>query len=604
METVTNLLKKYTLYIPSAVYLSEADISLYDHLRTTAAIAAARYNYLLEHGTITKTSDNKENYIIINCSISGIQDFIYKINTPSNAQRGMAKRLRGRSFYLSLLMETISYYMIKDLNLKTVNILFSSGGKFTIVAQNSKKTLFKLDKIQKLVNEYLIDIFNAEIYFSLVYQPITDGDFKNFGKVVQILSQKQNQDKKNKFINHLDKLFETKDDVNYEKLCSVCGNLTNENICSTCQEHEKLGTKLANSNYMIRYYNDTKLGESTYFESLNIGYIFLEKTDKITEEINKIVDIADHLDIIKINDTNFLEYADDISRTDNVSFSFKFIGNTIPEIDNENITFEEISKYSKGTNRLATAKMDVDNLGQIFARGLEEPSISRIASLSFYLDIFFGGIINNIAKDYNIYITYSGGDDLLVIGAYDKIIEFSINLREQFKKYVCNNESINISAGISIVKPKFPISKAIQYSDENLEKSKQLGKNKITLFNETIEWQTSTENSKRYGIEKVLNYSKQIESFIEQNKLSRGFVYSLNTLWKQNFQEKTATNEAQWKNMIEKRIKNKKYIPLLKYKLRIINEKNVFNLLDEGLSKERYMPWIKIIINWVMLRTR
>ncbi len=602
IETILNLLKKYTLFVPSAAYKSEPDISLYDHLRTTAAIGSARYNYILDNGKITKTSDNKENYLVINASISGIQDFIYKINSPSNAQRGMAKRLRGRSFYLSLLMESIAYYMIKELNLKTPNLLYSSGGKFTILAHNSDKTIKKLEEIEDKINKFLIETFNSDIYFSLVYQETTDADFKNFGEITQILANKTNSDKKHKFIGQLNEIFEIERDISYEKQCSVCGNLTNDNICSTCEEHQLLGTKLANSDYMIRYYSENKIGNSIYFDILNIGYFFLENDEKIIDKINDLLK-CEHLDIIRINDTNFLELSSKLN-SENISYSFKFIGNNVPEYDNENITFEEIAKKSTGSNRLAIAKMDVDNLGQIFARGLENPSISRIASLSFYLDIFFGGIINKIAKQYDVYINYSGGDDLLVIGAYDKIIEFSMQLQKEFKEYTCCNDSINISAGISVVKPKFPISKAIKFADDNLEKSKELGKNKITLFNETINWQ-SKGNSKIYGLDNVIEFSKQVEKYITDGKLSKSFVYSLNIFKKQYFTtDKQMTSEADYNTMINKRIKTKKYIPLFKYKLRNISDKDVFNFLDEKLSKEHYMPWIQIILNWVMLRTR
>ncbi len=602
IETLLNILKKYTIYVPSAAFKSEPDISLYDHLRTTAAITTARYNYLLEHGKITKKSDIKENYLVINGSISGIQDFIYKINTPSNAQRGMAKRLRGRSFYLSLLMETISYYIINELNLNSTNILFSSGGKFTILAHNSKKTMQTIEKIKKQVNEFLIDEFDADIYFSIVYQKSADDDFNDFGKITQKLANKTNIDKKHKFVDNLDKIFKLEEEITYEKLCAVCGNPTNNNICHRCEEHQLLGTKLANSEYMIRYYNDKKITDSLYFDDLNIGYKFLNNNENIVRKIIQLAEECEHINIIRINNTNFLELSEKI-KLDNVSYSFKFIGNNVPEYDDENITFEEISRNSKGSSRIAIAKMDVDNLGQIFARGLENRSISRIASLSFYLDIFFGGIINKIAGKYDVYINYSGGDDLLVIGAYDKIIEFSMEFRQEFKRYTCYNDSINISAGISIVKPKFPISKAIRFADENLEKSKELGKDKITLFNETIKWQEEND-SVRYGLEKVIPFSRQLEDYVERNKLSRGFVYSLNIFWKEHFNQEVPKDDVEWTKMINKRIRTKKYIPLFKYRLRNIPEKEVFDFVDEGFSKEHYMPWIRIILNWVMLRTR
>lgn len=43
--------------------------------------------------------------------------------------------------------------------------------------------------------------------------------------------------------------------------------------------------------------------------------------------------------------------------------------------------------------------MDVDNLGNIFSKGLNKISISRIATLSRMLDLFFSGYLNIITKE-------------------------------------------------------------------------------------------------------------------------------------------------------------------------------------------------------------
>ena len=111
-ESVLAVIKKYTSTIPSAVYVSESDISLYDHLKTTTAIANCRYLYSKENDL--KQTDTQKVYKIINGDISGIQKFIYKVSSPDDAQRGMSKRLRGRSLYLSLLCEAISSKIISD----------------------------------------------------------------------------------------------------------------------------------------------------------------------------------------------------------------------------------------------------------------------------------------------------------------------------------------------------------------------------------------------------------------------------------------------------------------------------------------------------------
>ena len=47
-ESVLSVVKKYTSTIPSAAFYAESDISLYDHLKTTTAIANCRYLYSKE----------------------------------------------------------------------------------------------------------------------------------------------------------------------------------------------------------------------------------------------------------------------------------------------------------------------------------------------------------------------------------------------------------------------------------------------------------------------------------------------------------------------------------------------------------------------------
>ena len=46
----------------------------------------------------------------------------------------------------------------------------------------------------------------------------------------------------------------------------------------------------------------------------------------------------------------------------------------------------------------------------------------------------------------------------------------------------------------------------------------------------------------------------------------------------------------------------KRFVPLFKYKLRLVKDKEVF----EDLNKKglKFMPWIKIPVSWVSLRMR
>lgn len=78
-DTIYYLLRKYTSFIPSAVWKSRPDISLFDHSKTTAAISSCLYQYALEKG-VYSINDKTDYFTIISGDISGIQNFIYNIS--------------------------------------------------------------------------------------------------------------------------------------------------------------------------------------------------------------------------------------------------------------------------------------------------------------------------------------------------------------------------------------------------------------------------------------------------------------------------------------------------------------------------------------------
>lgn len=167
-NTLLALLKKYASTMPSAAYKSKSDISLYDHSKTTAALAVSRYLFNRDGDVKLTQKDDLNCYLAIEGDISGIQKFIFKISSPQEAQSGMSKRLRGRSLYLTLLCDAIATYIAEKLELCEANILFCGGGRFTIIGPNTKMAKEKLAEIKSKLNKFFIDEFNAELYLALV----------------------------------------------------------------------------------------------------------------------------------------------------------------------------------------------------------------------------------------------------------------------------------------------------------------------------------------------------------------------------------------------------------------------------------------------------
>lgn len=131
-DSLYYLLMKCASFMPSAAYLTVPDISLFNHLKTTCAIA----DCLLKN-------NGEEEFLLVGGDISGVQKFLYTLSS-----KGAAKSLKGRSFYLDLLTETLAKYIVRNLELSKANILFCGGGHFYILAPgNSAKKITALRKV-------------------------------------------------------------------------------------------------------------------------------------------------------------------------------------------------------------------------------------------------------------------------------------------------------------------------------------------------------------------------------------------------------------------------------------------------------------------------
>lgn len=657
--SLLSLLKKYTTFAPSA---AGRDVSLYEHLRMTSALATSLYHYSKEKEL--SFDDDEQCYMLIYGGMSGIQRFIYRISSPQDAQKGMSKRLRGRSLYLNLINDAIATRIVHDLNLTEANIVSCGGGHFLIIAPNTDSARKKLDKIGKEVNERFIEQYNAELYLLLSTKSCSGADLRNFGPLQENIEFEIMQKKRQKFNDNLENIFE--DEKKAPKLlCPVCGNerLGKEVFCSMCKSHEDLGQKVANAVYLFKAISEDAKGFDIH--EFNVGYNFLREDEvgKVASELGGIIEKSENTTVLKLNETDYLDKALlETCKDLNVSFGFSLIANIVPRCSEGILYFDHLAKISKGSDKIGVLKMDVDDLGKIFAKGLGDGvSISRVSTLSSFLDIFFLGYINSIAEQHytfelcdeckekieekkrtkltfenaenvvtvdvcregeqcsncvkipTIYISYSGGDDILIVGPYDDLILFAKGLSHEFKHWTCENDDISISAGIFIAGHKFPIGVAAKRADKELEKSKDRennlklsltsagrGKDRMTVFNETVRWD-SFEPIK--GFNALIVFAIYLEQLVEGGTLSKSFVYSLLYLWRDTFgDEKELTDKI--------KLERKRYVPHYRYMLARGIKGNIkdeqVNRLRDDLAKNgvKYMPWIKIPVSWVSFRTR
>jgi CRISPR-associated protein Csm1 len=520
-KTWLYLLMKYCIRIPSAtptkVKLYLPDISLFDHLKTTAAIAVCLYDNDIEESDLDKILANfgkddeilnMKYFALIKGDISGIQKFLYTITS-----KGAASTLKGRSFFLQLLSEIIAKKILDHLNLPETNLLYNGGGHFYILSPNIK-TKEKISTVKEDIEKILFRYFNGKLGFLIDYEEIGINDFCTYGYGNPFsfawgkVSKKLDCQKNVKFINLLvntseyENLWEPLGVGGKIQQCEVCkAELKNgeENICSLCESFEILGKKLRNAEYILVRRSQLKKEEErkSWFSIIShFGYEVLVYSSEEKSEIAR----QDYDEIILLNTTNFQEKLKDIYNNKmgiNISIKFRSFGISTPMKNNEKIkTFEDLGESSD--NKIGILRADVDNLGDIFQRGLgKRATISRISTLSNSLQYFFEGWLSKfLEKEYknDIYLIYSGGDDLLLVGSWNKIVNAAYKIRENFEKYVCYNKNFGLSCGIVITDDKFPIYRSAELAGKAERYSKQYSrdsktKDAVTIFDITVGWE-------------------------------------------------------------------------------------------------------------------
>lgn len=165
-------------YVPSSTAKGEVcDISLFDHVKITAAVASSLLRYMQQHGIAdyknfccTRGLENrkKDTLLFISADFSGIQKFIYRVQT-----KGAMRMLRGRSFYLAMVMEHIIDEILEKLSLSRANLIYSGGGHFYMMADNSEETKEVLEDAFRSVNDRLLHDYGTSLYVAAGWVPFS-----------------------------------------------------------------------------------------------------------------------------------------------------------------------------------------------------------------------------------------------------------------------------------------------------------------------------------------------------------------------------------------------------------------------------------------------
>ena len=576
-ELATKLLtavEKNLSFIPAAITDEKVnDISLFDHLKMTAAIASSVRRYMDENkktdfkSLVDKETDfmNEKMFLLYSMDVSGIQDFIYTIATQK-----VLKGLRTRSFYLEIVIEHCIDTLLERTGLTRANLIYSGGGHAYVILPNTEGIKEILLEYEKQINDWFMEYYRTDLYIASGYSECSANSFCNeptgsykeiFAEVSKKISDKKMKRYSADVIKKLNSI-EQKDGSRECKVCHRVDRLTKEDKCEICEGIENISKDILNKE-LFAVVKD-KLSESSL--PLPFGYNLVALRKEEADELEK------NGEVNRIYSKNNLDI-------DN-SYVKIWVGDYHNGDD-----FSTLAKNSNGIKRLAVMRADVDNLGQAFVSGFEEQeknknglektkakpvltnkqkkknkkknkqnygkvesssikdtsdkdkyvTLSRTATFSRKLSIFFKLHINEILENgeftmssnkeagkRNALIVYSGGDDLFVIGSWDDIVEFSIDLSRKFEKF--SQGKLTLSAGIDLYPEKYPIAVMAKKTGELEEISKGIDeKNAVTIANEANAYKWKVLDEKVIG-EKYI----AIEKFLGgQNDRGNTFIYRI-----------------------------------------------------------------------------
>lgn len=513
------ILEAVLSYVPSSTSLAEAgDISLYDHLRLTAAYAAAMYAYLEEQGirdyraVVTGAGAeryrNKPMYLLVSGDISGIQAFIYTI--PS---KGALKSLRGRSSYLELLLEHTVDEVLAALSLSRSSLLYTGGGHFYLLLPNTARAREVLAATGERLNDWMMGHFAEGLYLALAWTPCTAKEFLGEGTraAFQRVNAALNAKKLQRYSpRQLQTLFDPASTCNRvqdaARECAVCHTSAvglkpypaspELAACPICAGLYTFGERVLGHPILCVRPQGTDAAVPLPGPD---GDVFLS-----AEDLSEVQE--GQLPVSRI-------YVKNEALTGEGLATHLWMGDYVArDARGHVLDFEDLALASRGLSegsgipRLGVLRADVDNLGAAFLAGFPASytTLTRVAALSRQLSLFFKHDINALCRGEvngigererqkfslfgmtkpqarKVHIIYSGGDDLFLVGAWDDILELAVDLHDAFARFT--GGKLHFSAGIGLFKSRHPVANMARQTGRLEDAAKALpGKDGIALF--------------------------------------------------------------------------------------------------------------------------
>ncbi len=418
--------ERFCWAIPSST-VDQPDISLHDHNRTVAALAACLYRFHEAAGDLDdekaiKNPDTPK-FRVLTGDLSGIQSSLFRLR--SEGVKGANRILRARSFLIGQVGEAAAWRCRQEFRLPPYCLLQTAGGRFQLLVPNLPDAETRVDALRGDFDTWMLERYTGDLVVNLALSPKFSGsDFHSgrFAETLRRIAVSVDDAKQRPLAKRLAGDGAVIRASYPDGPCHTCGlrpatvdpNEPEVKRCRTCADEASLGRLLPRA--VAVTWHDDRDGITALPDGLGLN-VRPAAVDTAHDSgrrqrvrsgwrvrgndeagVFPVADrfVANHIPRLRHGDGDRGRYNDLSDEADEVKTGDAKLFEHLAADARE---WLEPDGPFTGRAMLAVIKADVDRLGFVFAYGLGgDLSVGRAAQLSRMIDGFFTGYLDHLIR--------------------------------------------------------------------------------------------------------------------------------------------------------------------------------------------------------------
>lgn len=438
-------------------------------------------------------------------AISGIQEFVFALPAEGG---GQARMLRARSFFVQALTEVAAFRTQQALGLGRDSLVFCAAGRFGLdAAQITGDVHQPLRALRRELEMWLLQRSAGRLRITIVVEPPlppgpSDGAERYERTLAALLAEK-----------YRPWASSATDGNSWESDRLVIPSPAPEDA----ELFYEIGQALPRARWLVieAAAQDARSTAGPTFDVAGFRATLLESAPP--ETLSRASLVAD----LAAEDATPSALPDNRIR--------RPLARHVPtREDGSPVWFEELVQDVRGGPLLGVLKMDVDSLGAALGERLRgRKTLGALGSFSADLDRFFAMELERLLRTpqwQRIYTVFSGGDDVLVVGPWDLILDFAARAQQAFAQRFAEH-GLTISGGLAIVKYRYPIRHAVALAEDLLHLAKTEAnqpadhpKDQLAALGQIWKWRDH---------HTVVERAKQLVQWVESGVARRGWLHTM-----------------------------------------------------------------------------